>query len=74
MKEIPRSRRTKEETPPAGYLRDGGVEAGDLEVGVGGRGAVALHGDEPGRGHLVGVLRREGAGQSTKRKNDNNHL
>lgn len=39
------------------YLRDGGVESRDLEVGVGGRGAVPLHGDQPGWRHLVGVLR-----------------
>jgi hypothetical protein len=42
------------------YLGDGRVEPGDLEVGVGGRGAVSLHGDQPGRGHLVRVLHREG--------------
>lgn len=40
------------------YVRDGRVQSRDLEVGVGGRGAVSLHGDQPGRGHLVGVLQR----------------
>lgn len=39
------------------YLWDGGVESRDLEVGVGGRGAVSLHGDQPGRRNLVGILR-----------------
>ena len=60
-----------ETAPPAWYLWDGGVEAGDLEVGVGGRRSVALHGDEPGWGHLVGVLRREETGGITKRKSNN---
>lgn len=40
------------------YIWDGGVESGDLEVGIGGRGAVPLHGNQPGRRHLVGVLGR----------------
>lgn len=44
------------------YLGDGRVEPGDLEVGVGGRGAVSLHGDQPGRGNLVGVLHGRGGG------------
>lgn len=38
------------------HIWDGGVEAGDLEIGVGGRGSVPLHGDQPGRGDLVGIL------------------
>lgn len=38
------------------YIWDGGVESRDLEVGVGGWGAVSLHGYQPGRGHLVGIL------------------
>lgn len=41
------------------YLGDGGVESRDLEVGVGGRGAVPLHGNQPGWRHLVGVLGRK---------------
>jgi len=41
------------------YVWDGGVESGDLEVGVGGRGAVPLHGYQPGGRHLVGVLGRK---------------
>lgn len=35
--------------PEGAAGRDGGVEAGHLEVGVGGRRAVALHVDQPGR-------------------------
>ncbi len=34
---------------------NGGVEAGYLEVGIGGRRPVALHGNQPWRRHLVGV-------------------
>lgn len=38
------------------HIWDGRVETGDLEIGVGGRGSVPLHGDQPGRGDLVGIL------------------
>ena len=33
----------------------GSVEAGDLEVGIGGGRPVPLHGDQPRRRHLVSV-------------------
>lgn len=42
------------------YIWDGRVEARDLEIRVGGRGPVPLHGDQPGRGNLVGVLDERG--------------
>lgn len=42
------------------YIWDGRVEAGDLEIRVGGRGPVPLHGDQPGRGNLVGILDERG--------------
>lgn len=45
------------------YLWDGGVESRDLEIGVGGRGAVPLHGYQPGGRHLVGVLGKKRHGQ-----------
>lgn len=41
------------------YLWDGRVESRDLKIGVGWRGAVPLHGYQPGRGHLVGILGKE---------------
>lgn len=42
------------------YIWDGRVEARDLEIRVGGRGPVPLHGDQPGRGNLVGILDESG--------------
>ena len=36
----------------AAAVRNGSVEAGYLEVGVGGGRAVTLHGDQPGGRHL----------------------
>ncbi len=36
-------------------IGNGSIEAGDLEVGVGGGRPVPLHGDQPGRRHLVRV-------------------
>lgn len=38
------------------YIWDGGVESWDLEIGVRGRGPISLHGYQPGRRHLVGIL------------------
>lgn len=42
------------------HIWDGRVEAGDLEIRIGGRGPVPLHGDQPGRGNLVGILGERG--------------
>lgn len=39
-------------------LRDGGVEAGDLQVWIRGWRSVPLHGDQPRRRNFVRVLRR----------------
>jgi len=35
------------------YLWYGCIETGDFQVRVGGRGSVSLHGDQPGRRHLL---------------------
>lgn len=48
------------------HIWDGGVEAGDLEVGVGRRGSVPLHGDQPGRGNLVRILRENRGHQKNR--------
>lgn len=44
---------------PRTNLRNGGVEAGDLEIGVGGGRAIPLHCNQPRRGNLMGVLQRK---------------
>lgn len=44
---------------PHTNLRNGGVEAGDLEIGVGRRRTVSLHGNKPWRRNLMGVLQRK---------------
>ncbi len=48
-------------------LRDGGVEAGDLQVWVRGWRSVSLHGDQPRRRNFVRVLRRQSTARTTQR-------
>lgn len=48
-------------------LRDGGVEAGDLQVGIRGWRSVSLHGDQPRRRNFVRVLRRHSTSEVTHR-------
>ena len=43
----------------AAAVWDGGVEAGYLEVGVGGGRAVTLHGDQPGGRNLGQQVQKE---------------
>lgn len=43
---------------PNTNLRDGGVEARDLEIWVGWGRTIPLHGNKPGRRNLMGVLQR----------------
>lgn len=42
------------------HIWDWRVEARDFEIRVGRRGPVPLHGDQPGRGNLVGILGETG--------------
>ena len=52
----------------AAAVGDGSVEAGYLEVGVGGGRAVTLHGDQPGGRHLGAGGAGEGGKGSQRRK------